>query len=807
MREREKRRRETGTESKDRKQQSQYQMACIVADSSQHALATASLDEVHGPPKDLNFDATSNENRYTWGRLAGHDVVIVSPPDGPRPRKFGETVTLMLAPIPQIRFHLVAQIGSRSGETESPNSTLGDIRPLPSSFHDHDTDAGSLGSIDDNGDTIWDDLDTWRDQDDTPETSLDPDDDWRKHDPIHRPRNRNYAPNSSSTIGFPEQREGFRTGHQNSSKLLSILEGKVPTSKSGQRKGAQKVASGIHRVQVEHQISFVTGIRSGSVFYAKAKDNVEVVFHQLKLRIPELRCHLPVFAHDCGISAIQEVMGAGNHAKMYRTIKVSEDGSHEDKKLHRMEIPDPEVATEQRKDPQSPGRQIKRSKNPDLKDHWSNCTIETGRHIKDAEKMMTQLRNLFWEAERNLSDQLTDYSTIRYRDIRPLSLPLQAFFVVDWNASEYLNKQYSKLSENSLATVNAITGSLNSATVTTTAEFLERRHPTVVLQALSKSTEAAPENNQAEDLESYIVRMSSDYCRGVVAEDVVIKSRPGQTLVHISGNAYFVQSVVYQLSWIGSALRSSPTASIAQCSPFFSHIGLADPSENDNLAAYGFSRSTWDICGRISFSVETAPDQDLLKSQEGTCWHGLFRNQVVVRGFSHSNHGQLGLSIPLHLMVERLGTSRATEIEGSLLIKSFSAILFPTRLVDDTMTWHLILNQDGSYISYLDQRIQRLQAAQSKKIMLADLSRATKHVLGWCAKATSRAGKRSDNERLNETREMTDLHQGLRMPSFLSSTQGATRRRREQRLKASAFLVGSTSLLRLRSFLTSETLR
>ncbi|KAK8222625.1 hypothetical protein HDK90DRAFT_500200 [Phyllosticta capitalensis] len=93
-----------------RKRRDQYHLACFVASASDHAPTAAVLDEILSPP--VGFEPESNGNYYTFGRLFGHFVVIISPSHGPRRRSFNATVTSMLGPFPQIHFYLAAGIDS-----------------------------------------------------------------------------------------------------------------------------------------------------------------------------------------------------------------------------------------------------------------------------------------------------------------------------------------------------------------------------------------------------------------------------------------------------------------------------------------------------------------------------------------------------------------------------------------------------------------------------------------------------------------------------------------------------------------------
>ncbi|KAI0146413.1 hypothetical protein GGR57DRAFT_516852 [Xylariaceae sp. FL1272] len=71
---------------------------------------------------------------------------------------------------------------------------------------------------------------------------------------------------------------------------------------------------------------------------------------------------------------------------------------------------------------------------------------------------------------------------------------------------------------------------------------------------------------------------------------------------------------------------------------------------------------------------------------------------------------------------------------GKTFIKGFSTMFIPIKRNEDTLVWHLIYNQDGSRISYLDGVHTATQYVSS--VNLASL----RHVLGWCSDAEFYAG-------------------------------------------------------------------
>jgi hypothetical protein len=208
-----------------------------------------------------------------------------------------------------------------------------------------------------------------------------------------------------------------------------------------------------------------------------------------------------------------------------------------------------------------------------------------------------------------------------------------------------------------------------------------------------------------------------------------------RTIVKAYGTADFIAEIGEQLAWLGSALRSSHFDNeVAYCTPRLHSV------QSD-----GSPRSTQDpggrpiICYEIDFFVKQKGKQI---SQEGACWHDLFRNPVVAEGFPipcRTGHGT-GLYIPLHIMAGLIRARRVTDFDGSLFIKGFSTLLFPTKLTGNIVVWHLLFNEDGSHISYLDPRIKSLRDPEAGGIGLVHLIAAREHVLGWCSEANSYAG-------------------------------------------------------------------
>ena len=144
-----------------------------------------------------------------------------------------------------------------------------------------------------------------------------------------------------------------------------------------------------------------------------------------------------------------------------------------------------------------------------------------------------------------------------------------------------------------------------------------------------------------------------------------------------------VAEVGEQLAWLGAAVRSSPDGwGLAYCSPFIRDLGVRMHVNGQTVAT----------CS-IGFTMEKHQKEEITTSN-GCCWHALFRNPVIVKGFpirARSENGT-GIEMPLNIMAGLVGSRRIQKFGGNVLIKSFSIILLLTKCVADLVVWHLLFN-------------------------------------------------------------------------------------------------------------------
>jgi hypothetical protein len=206
-------------------------------------------------------------------------------------------------------------------------------------------------------------------------------------------------------------------------------------------------------------------------------------------------------------------------------------------------------------------------------------------------------------------------------------------------------------------------------------------------------------------------------------------------MVEAFGTGDSVAEIGEQLAWLGAALRSSPCElGVAYCTPFISDIHV------DNAPHPVSGTPSWaNIFCKIDFTVQEREEH--LESSNGQCWHNMFRNPVVVKGYPipRRSESNTGLEIPLNMMAGLARTQRANTFNGKLFIKGFSTMLVPTKHSGDLLIWHLLYNKDGNRISYLDNTIPHVE-----NISIFDLEKA-RHVVGWCSEIRNYAGRNDVN--------------------------------------------------------------
>ncbi|KAF5635881.1 nucleoside phosphorylase [Fusarium sp. NRRL 52700] len=295
---------------------------------------------------------------------------------------------------------------------------------------------------------------------------------------------------------------------------------------------------------------------------------------------------------------------------------------------------------------------------------------------------------------------------------RIASDPCSVRFEIDWDVIGFFDSQeYSKPPCEALPGLITLTGGSSDAQASICAGFLKQTWPStgdIVLQLICELLRLGEEDT------SHTSLPDGTRLAAWISESKV--------MVQTDGSAASISETGEQLAWLGAALRSSP---------YPSGLSYCTPSIRSIHRDAGMSQAV--LCV-INFELEQLPEPP--DNANGHCWHGIFKNPIVVKGFPILSklERNTGLEIPLEIMAGLARTDRVDQYNDKVYIKGFSTMLVPTKQFRDVVYWHLIYKEDGTRISYLDDNLDRDTLAG-----FPDLT-AYRHVLGWCSEARFYSG-------------------------------------------------------------------
>lgn len=226
---------------------------------------------------------------------------------------------------------------------------------------------------------------------------------------------------------------------------------------------------------------------------------------------------------------------------------------------------------------------------------------------------------------------------------------------------------------------------------------------------------------------------TEDWTHTTLSNATRIKSRWNQTrlILAASGISYCVAELGDQLAWLSTALASSKDdGSITYSRPQIRNTKSLYERTLDVL------QQNW-VIQHERAGLRSYCDNDA----SGGCWQGLFRNPVVVQGYPIPRRiiANSGLEVSFDLMATLSNTQRLVDFDGRTFLKGFSTMAAITKIVGNTIWWHLCLNEDKGYISFEDYRMPHNEETECI-VDVVKLS-ASRHILGWSTRVKHMAGE------------------------------------------------------------------
>ena len=144
---------------------------------------------------------------------------------------------------------------------------------------------------------------------------------------------------------------------------------------------------------------------------------------------------------------------------------------------------------------------------------------------------------------------------------------------------------------------------------------------------------------------------------------------PGSCGLFSYGEKQVLVEIAQAFSWICAAFRMQYTG---------------EASYSDVMIE--LNNSEWE---RLSLSLLPL---DSISGDETCCWHPLFSNSVIVRGFPiPPRDNQIGLEIEFSIMANLAAILYPLSCYDGIVMKGISSVLVPKKRIGDSIQWHLIM--------------------------------------------------------------------------------------------------------------------
>ena len=118
--------------------------------------------------------------------------------------------------------------------------------------------------------------------------------------------------------------------------------------------------------------------------------------------------------------------------------------------------------------------------------------------------------------------------------------------------------------------------------------------------------------------------------------------------------------------------------------------------------------------GMLGFSL---PPLEPVLEEEMCCWHPLFANSVIARGFPiPPRTDQEGLEIDFNIMANLAATLYPLQCHGGLVMKGLSSVLIPKKQTGDSIQWHLVLGPLDEKLSMAKVEVDMSQFYETQNL-------------------------------------------------------------------------------------------
>ncbi len=139
-------------------------------------------------------------------------------------------------------------------------------------------------------------------------------------------------------------------------------------------------------------------------------------------------------------------------------------------------------------------------------------------------------------------------------------------------------------------------------------------------------------------------------------------------------------------------------------------------------------------------------DLQKVKRTDSSCWHPLFANCVLVRGFTTPKRGkENGIELPFEVMLSLACIVYPMEYHDGIVLRGVSLTLVPIAHVPGSVQWHCVFSKQDSSLSRADEVMKQIPEWFETSDL--QLLRTARTFLGYCGKAEIHLGTRDTDYR------------------------------------------------------------
>ena len=184
--------------------------------------------------------------------------------------------------------------------------------------------------------------------------------------------------------------------------------------------------------------------------------------------------------------------------------------------------------------------------------------------------------------------------------------------------------------------------------------------------------------------------------------------------IHASGSKDNLIHLAQQLAWISAVFRV----------PRDSELTYSDVS--------------FEKTGPLQFKM-TLMHLQKVENANGFCWHSLFLNSVIARGFPIPDRGkEVGIEIPFEVMVSLACVLYPMEYHGGTILRGIKLTLVPTAHCSGSVQWHCVPSEQDCYLPQADEVMKRIP--DWFKTPDFELLKSARTFLGYCGIAEIHLG-------------------------------------------------------------------